>query len=140
MSWNFDLDEFDDRLRLQKFVFLASSYGFDHDYSYGMHLRGPYSPPLAQDYYSDFTSVKPEEGVVSTFDVKQFVDLVEGRDVRWLEVAATLKAYVHRFNSMNAQVDVVEKAVRKTVEEKDETQEFVEQVCEDLSSADIFSD
>jgi len=140
MGWNFDLDEFDDRLRLQKFVFLASSYGFEHDYSYGMHLRGPYSPPLAQDYYSDLTSVKPEEEIVSTFDVEQFIDLVENREVRWLEVAATLKAYVHRLDSVNPQADAVNKAVQKTVEEKDETQEYVEQVREDLSSSNIFSD
>jgi hypothetical protein len=45
---------------LQKYVLLAEDFGFEHGYRYGMHLRGPYSPPLAQDYYTDLTSVAPD--------------------------------------------------------------------------------
>jgi uncharacterized protein YwgA len=132
IGWQFDLHNFDDRLRLQKFVFLASAFGFDHPYSYGMHLRGPYSPPLAQDYYSDLTSIEPDEDAVRTFDSDRFVQLVENRDTRWLEVAATLRAYVIRLQAKGIREDIDERAIEKTMEEKDETRSFVEQVLDEM--------
>lgn len=138
MGWSFDLHEFDDRLRLQKFVFLASSFGLEHNYSYGMHLRGPYSPPLAQDYYSDLTSIEPDENSISTFEADQFIELVDNREVRWLEVAATLRAYVLRLQTKGSQENIVEQAIQKTIEEKDETRSYVEQVYDDLNRANVF--
>lgn len=139
MGWEFELHEFDDRLRLQKFIFLAPLFGFEHDYSYGMHLRGPYSPPLAQDYYSDLTSIKPDEDSIRSFDVDRFVELVENREVRWLEVAATLRAYMIRLANGGTQEGIVETAIQRTIEEKDETQSYVEGVYDDLRSVGIFS-
>lgn len=135
MGWEFDLDEFDDRLRLQKFVFLAESFGLNHEYSYGMHLRGPYSPPLAQDYYSDLSSVEPNRDAIDSFDIDRFVELVNGQEVCWLEVAATLRAYVIRLQEDGVDKGIVEQAIQKTMEEKDETRSYVEKVFEDLKSA-----
>jgi len=138
MGWQFELHNFNDRLRLQKFVFLAPAFGFDHPYSYGMHLRGPYSPPLAQDYYSDLTAIEPNEDAIQTFNVDRFVQLVENRDTRWLEVAATLRAYVIRLQNKGIHEDIVERAIEKTMEEKDETRSFVEQVFADMKQGNAF--
>jgi uncharacterized protein YwgA len=137
MGWEFELHEFDDRLRLQKYIFLAPSFGFEHCYSYGMHLRGPYSPSLAQDYYSDLTSIEPNKESIRLFDVASFVELVENKEVRWLEVAATLRAYVIRLENKETTMDLVETAIQRTVDEKNETRSYVEQVSEELRSAGI---
>jgi hypothetical protein len=48
----FDLSQFDDRLRLQKLVFLARKLGHDLGYSYNWYARGPYSPSLTRILFS----------------------------------------------------------------------------------------
>jgi uncharacterized protein YwgA len=40
-----------DRIRVQKAIYLAQAAGADLDYDYNWYLRGPYSPELANDYY-----------------------------------------------------------------------------------------
>lgn len=42
----------EDRLRLQKAVYLSQEMGIPLGYSYSWYVKGPYSPPLTQDYYN----------------------------------------------------------------------------------------
>lgn len=46
------LEEFDDRLKLQKIVFLARKIGYPIGYSYSWYARGPYSPSLTRMLFS----------------------------------------------------------------------------------------
>ena len=46
---NFNMDDFDGRLRFQKTVQLLQSFGIYLDYDYNWYLRGPYCPDLAKD-------------------------------------------------------------------------------------------
>lgn len=46
------MDDFDDRIRLQKLIYILRSQGLDFDYTFTWYLRGPYSPRLADDGYS----------------------------------------------------------------------------------------
>ena len=46
---NFDMDDFDGRLRFQKTIQLLQSFGIDLGYYYNWYLRGPYCPDLAKD-------------------------------------------------------------------------------------------
>ncbi|MGC9108605.1 MAG: hypothetical protein ACP5IE_10520, partial [Infirmifilum sp.] len=58
---DFHLDvknSFDDRLRLQKYVFIMEKLNLDLGYSFNMYLRGPYSPALAIDYYNYSDNIK----------------------------------------------------------------------------------
>ncbi len=41
----------DDRLRVQKAVYLAQALGINLGYHYSWYVKGPYSPGLTQDYY-----------------------------------------------------------------------------------------
>ena len=41
-----------DRLRLQKAVYLTQEMGIPLGYNYSWYVKGPYSPPLTQDYYN----------------------------------------------------------------------------------------
>lgn len=46
------LENFEDRLRLQKIVFIARKMGFNLGYSFAWYLRGPYSPSLTKMLFS----------------------------------------------------------------------------------------
>ncbi len=49
--YEFRISNFDDRLKLQKIVYIAKYFDIDLGYSFSEYLRGPYSPELADDYY-----------------------------------------------------------------------------------------
>lgn len=86
----FNVNNFYSRLRLQKYVYLAKFFGFEHEYFYNLYLRGPYSSQLADDYYklTDIDKWKelPEVG----FNPERFIELVRGKDHNWLEIATTI--------------------------------------------------
>lgn len=47
-----NLRELKDRLRLQKYVYLAQHFGINLRYDdFTLYLKGPYSKKLADDYY-----------------------------------------------------------------------------------------
>ncbi len=48
----FKIDSFEDRLILQKAVYLAQTAGINLGYYYQWYLYGPYSPSLTQDEYA----------------------------------------------------------------------------------------
>ncbi|MGC9107083.1 MAG: hypothetical protein ACP5IE_02690 [Infirmifilum sp.] len=51
-------NSFDDRLRLQKYVFIMEKLNLNLGYSFNQYLRGPYSPALAMDYYNNSDRIK----------------------------------------------------------------------------------
>lgn len=46
------LGSFNDRLTLQKAIYLAQAAGVQLGYSHGWYIRGPYSPALARDAFA----------------------------------------------------------------------------------------
>jgi hypothetical protein len=46
-----DITSVNDRLRVQKAVYLAQVLGINLGYHYSWYVKGPYSPGLTQDYY-----------------------------------------------------------------------------------------
>ena len=53
-------NDFDFRLKVQKFVYIAKYFGWKHSYKYSLYIRGPYSSTLADEYYNEedpFTTV-----------------------------------------------------------------------------------
>ena len=102
-GFKFNLNLFDHRLKLQKYVYIGKLFGLPLSYSYNIYLRGPYSPDLALDYYrlantpSDGSDYDRELG---GFDANGFLKLVKGQDADWLEVAATMLSIHSRYRSM----------------------------------------
>ena len=47
-----DIGTLDDRVRIQKTVYLGQLSGINLGYHFGWHIKGPYSPSLARDYYA----------------------------------------------------------------------------------------
>ena len=62
-----DLDDFDEKLAIQKAVYIAQSMGMDFKYNFGWHVRGVYSSSLTVDMYkvhhSDLHCTPPENFV-----------------------------------------------------------------------------
>lgn len=84
---------FENRIRIQKYVYLAKYFGLDLGYSHSMYLHGPYSSSLANDYYDLVPDYVPEyidSTLPTSFKKSEFVDFVRDRDTAWLEVASTL--------------------------------------------------
>lgn len=52
-----DVDKFQDRLVIQKTVCLLKMMGLDVGYSFSLYVRGPYSPSLTNDLYSNRNEV-----------------------------------------------------------------------------------
>jgi len=52
LGLHFNIDAFDDRLILQKAVYLAQAIGVNLGYYYQWYIHGPYSPTLTQDEYA----------------------------------------------------------------------------------------
>lgn len=105
----------DNRVRIQKYVYLAEHLGIETGYSdtYSMYLYGPYSPKLADDYFSlaekgFFDSTKDDVDIeISNDRLAKFLDLVRDKDTDWLEIASTTLAFMHRHSSIETLVDHV---------------------------------
>ena len=83
-GFDFKVNYFNNRLKLQKYVFLLRRYGIDLGYSYNYYIRGPYSPELADDYYN----LPDVEGEVEL--PEDFLKLIRNKSERWLELASSL--------------------------------------------------
>lgn len=127
LDWEFDLDDFGDRVRIQKYVFLAKEFGFDPGYEYNMYLYGPYSRSLAEDYYSEeFDEVEPEGRGLRGFDLSGFSELVTDKSQDWLELAATVLS-VHGYHEDRKSGDELrETVVQRASEIKEEEPELVD--------------
>jgi uncharacterized protein YwgA len=127
-GFRFDLEDFDSRLKLQKYVFLARKFGLDLGYKFSMYIRGPYSPDLAQDYYN-----LPKRGadIPDSFDRKGFLELVKGKDRAWLEAAATILMIYEDTSDLSW-------AIERTSELKPWiSKERIEEIARDLDNAGL---
>lgn len=114
LGFEFDVNNFKDKIKLQKLVYISEFFGFNHGYPYNKYIKGPYSPSLADDYYSMNESEIPEEctPILDKFDYEDFLDFVVGKDSRNLELIATVlsvyKDYRHRFEGKDLANKVID--------------------------------
>lgn len=102
-EFEFSMDTFDDRLRLQKFIYLLQAHGVYLGYDFSWYLRGPYCSSLAtdgfilDDIYADMKADSREDKTefANSFIQKRFERFAKfiGSKVCdrvFLEVAASL--------------------------------------------------
>lgn len=95
--FKFRVNIFNNRLKLQKYVFLARKYGFNLRYSHNLYIHGPYSPQLADDYYAlEESAIEPEK---ITLD-EGFIKLIKKKSDWWLELASTVVMISERYTDM----------------------------------------
>lgn len=86
-------NDFNFRLKVQKFVYIAKYFGWNHSYKYSLYIRGPYSSALADEYYSDdILKYSPLE--INGFDLNSFNCFVNGKSIHYLESASTILYYM----------------------------------------------
>lgn len=132
LDWEFDVNDFDDRFRMQKFVYFARECGLSIPYEYNIYRYGPYSPALAKDYY-ELSGTGNPAAIDDTIDKDLFEELVRNRDNGWLEVAATihkLRPKLEIISSGDTRSEVIERVSNM----KEEPEEHVAEVYEELDS------
>lgn len=85
--------DFNFRLKVQKFVYIAKYFGWNHSYKYSLYIRGPYSSALADEYYSD-DLLKYFPLKINGFDLSSFNGFVDGKSIHYLESASTILYYM----------------------------------------------
>jgi len=109
LGLKFQIDDFRDRLILQKAVYLVQAAGVHLGYYYQWYLHGPYSPSLTRDAYpmsAELASGMDESqgwklGEHSRKRLKQIQNLVVGEGpqedrARWLELLASVHFLIDR--------------------------------------------
>lgn len=134
-GYDFSIESFADRLRLQKTVYLLQAFGIYLGYDFSWYLRGPYCPSLAinafalNDLYNKIPDIAAKFGQADKqrlFD--RFRALVKGKDVDELEMLALL----HYLKQTGAS----EREARSRTESKQEyfTHEKVERMWQELEA------
>lgn len=138
-GYEFSMDEFDDRLRFQKTVYLLQAFGINRGYDFSWYLRGPYCSLAAHDGYDlrDVYDSIPTGSRVFKSDgankrFKKFCQFVEGKSTRDLEIAASL-----HYRKISEDWD--EERIKKAVENKrgEFTWDMVNQVWDDMKRAGL---
>ena len=100
-GFNFSMEDFNDRLRLQKFIYLLQTHNVYLGYDFSWYIRGPYCTTLAtagfalEDFYEQIPK-RPKgtrfaNGTIQKrFD--RFAKFIKGKenDAKFLEAAASL--------------------------------------------------
>ncbi|MBU2099885.1 hypothetical protein KKG83_07335 [Candidatus Micrarchaeota archaeon] len=89
-----NVDDFQNRLVIQKAIYLLKLKGIDPGFAYNLYVRGPYSPDLTKEVYGHKSTVEKLE-TSSRLDnseskkVEEFKDIFSELKPSILEVAAT---------------------------------------------------
>jgi len=121
--FRFDINRFDSRLKLQKYVYLGRYFSLPFNYSYNLYIRGPYSPDLAKDYYS----LDDVEASLVRLP-RRFVELVRGKNVEWLEYATTLLMISKRYPNIGDNLIIKLVKSSKPYAEENELREILDEL------------
>ena len=85
---------FQDRLVIQKAIYLLQQKGIKMGFGYGLHVRGPYSPSLTKEIFGNVKKIEKLETSekltsVEGKIVEEFNELFSGLTPSMLEIAAT---------------------------------------------------
>ena len=94
------IDDFEDRLIIQKSVYLLQSKGIKSNFSYHLYVRGPYSKDLTDQVYENRKKVEHLETSVELSnaelkDVQEFKELFGEFKPSILEIAATYSFFAY---------------------------------------------
>lgn len=130
LGYTFNVDsEFENRLKLQKYVYLADRFGLNSGYVFNLYIYGPYSPDLAADYYAlaENKPLLPEAELPEEFDAHKFIRFVRGKDSDWLSIAATL-ILVYEHNTLSRDELIYTLCTIKPNARKDEIEFVLEEL------------
>ncbi len=147
-KYDFTMKGFDDRLRLQKFIYLLQAHGIYLGYDFSWYLHGPYCTTLARRGFALERIYKEVPGDEVWFESPQvqdrfakFKDAIVDKiaDVKFLEVAASL--HILKLSGMSD-----EDACAKVSKKKQQfnipycqkvLEDFVKPLLEDVQTASL---
>ena len=145
-SKEFRISEFDNRIKLQKYVFFAILSRVPlKRYNFSLYLRGPYSSELADDYYAlDEENTKFEN--IKPLDLPgNFISLVKDRTTSWLEIAATMTYFINKKGYTKEETFKALKTLKEGViteeitQEKNSATELLESIYMELKKFKIIT-
>lgn len=137
-EYDFSMKTFEERLRVQKTIYLLQAFGIYLGYDFSWYMRGPYCSLLATNGFeleSVYDNIEPTEkirfrknAVQKKFE--QFIQFIHGLNTDQLEIAASL-----HFLKQTKKDD----EAKKITEEKQEkfTKEKVEKVWDRMKRCDL---
>ena len=135
-GFTFNVNRFNHRIMLQKYVFIAKSLGWPNDYAYNLYIRGPYSPDLAKDYYNldGCPTVDEDKTPIRSLDKERFARAISGKNVEWLEVGTTMLSVYHNNKERIDEDKIAQFLLDRTKSIKSDYDEggFIERVLHDL--------
>lgn len=88
------MDQFDDKLQVQKITYLAQEYGIDLGYEFAWNRRGPYCKQVSEHAHEILDSnVDGNIGLINENEkLHEFAKIMNPylNDTDWLEIAASL--------------------------------------------------
>jgi uncharacterized protein YwgA len=93
---SFDMQSFENRLKLQKIIYLLQAHGLNLGYVFSLYLYGPYSTELTRDGFElpEFSKINfaSFENTDSQGKFQSFVRFIEPHknNITWLEIAASI--------------------------------------------------
>ena len=138
-EFDFSMDNFDDRLKLQKLLYLLQSCGIYLGYDFSWYLRGPYCVSLTINAYAlkeIYDDIPDGEVKFKKSDpqkkFKRFLEFVKGKEIDELEIAASLH-YLKKTTTLSDD-KIINKVVEKQVRF---TKEQVDRILEELKKCQI---
>lgn len=97
-GYEFSMARFDDRLRLQKTIYLLQAFGVYLGYDFSWYLRGPYCPSLTINAFAlkDLYNRIPDDLKAKFEDLdkqdilRRFQEFIKGKSTDDLEILASL--------------------------------------------------
>lgn len=93
---SFDMSFFQNRLKLQKVIYLIQANGINLGFGFNFYLYGPYSTDLARagfqiEEYSTLKLLTPDDETVNE-KFKSIIEKLEAKkdDIKWLECASSI--------------------------------------------------
>lgn len=92
----FSMEKFDDKLQVQKIIYLLQEYGVNLGYNYEWYIRGPYCKQVSADAHvvldTDVMPQPPEQVNLKADKIKEFNKILSSHfnDTTWLEIAASI--------------------------------------------------
>jgi uncharacterized protein YwgA len=141
---NFDMNEFDDRLKLQKMVYLMKSKDLNLGYAFNLYLYGPYSPDLTKDgfqisqvcEYGNLNKIGFED-VDKDEKFLEFISKIGEKkdDLEWLEIVSS---YLFIKNNMNLSDDEIVQKILNKREGIDITADKINEVINEINIGGYF--
>ena len=128
--------DFNFRLKVQKFVYIAKYFGWNHDYEYNLYIRGPYSSALADEYYNmdihnNYSPVK-----IDDFKVESFKNFIKDKSIHYLESDSTVLFYLNDEPNLSREI-----AIEKLHKIKPHIDsEIVAKAYDDIIQLELFGD